>query len=227
MARTARTARSMRPWIIGAVVAIVVIAAAALILPRTPLLPVKNIAVEGARQLSPEEIVGATGIATGTPMGGVDTHAAAAGVAGLPWVKSATVSRLWPSTIAVDVTEHVAVAYVTGSDGDHLIDASGEEFTVGQAPEGAVEVTGDAAGNEQVRSAAVEVATSISEASRPQVAEIEARGAHNLVLHLSDDRTVVWGASEDNANKALALDTVLQREGSEFNITNPQLVTVR
>ena len=219
--------RTKRYWILGAVVTLVVIAAAALLLPRTQLFAVKDVRVEGASQLTAEEIVGASGVATGTPMGSVDTHAAAIGVAGLPWVKTATVSRTWPATITVEVTEHRAVAYTSQSDGDHLLDVDGEEFTVGTAPEGAVEITGDAAGDDAVRTAAVEVSSSLSDASRPQVASLETRGAHTFVLHLRDERTVVWGANEDNANKALALDAVLQREGREFNISNPQQVTVR
>ena len=47
------------------------------------------------------------------------------------------------------------------------------------------------------------------------------------MLRLREGRTVVWGAAEDNANKALALESVLQMEGTEFNISNPELVTTR
>lgn len=71
------------------------------------------------------------------------------------------------------------------------------------------------------------MASSISGPSREAVESIEARSPNTFVLKLNDGRTVVWGASENNANKALALDTVLQREGQEFNISNPQQVTVR
>lgn len=219
--------RTKRYWILGAVVTLIVLVAAAVLLPRTQLFPVRDVRVEGAGQLTAEEIVGASGVATGTPMGSVDTHAAASGVAGLPWVKTATVSRSWPATITVVVSEHRAVAYTSQSDGDHLLDIDGKEFAVGSAPEGAVEITGDGADDDVVRAAAVEVSSSLSDASRPQVASMETRGAHTFVLHLHDGRTVVWGANEDNANKALALDAVLQREGSEFNISNPQQVTVR
>ena len=52
-------------------------------------------------------------------------------------------------------------------------------------------------------------------------------GKYTYELRTADGRTVVWGAPEDNENKALALETVLQMDGQRFNIANPQLVTSR
>ena len=72
-----------------------------------------------------------------------------------------------------------------------------------------------------------EVASSISDTARPRVRALETEGKYNYKLVLDDDRVVHWGASVDNANKALALETVLQMEGGEFNISNPELVTSR
>lgn len=228
-----------RGWIIGGALAVLLVAVLAVVLPRTKAMPVKDIEVRGAQQLSTEEVAAATGIAPGTPMGAVDTHAAAVSVAGLPWVETVTVSRGWPSTITVDIAEHTAVAFFTGGDGAHLINADGDEFAVDDPPPGAVEITGDAArgasgdsggssdsGGSVLRDA-VEVAASLSEPAREAVKSLEARSPHTFVLHLADGATVVWGANGDNANKALALDTVLQREGSEFNISNPGQITVR
>ena len=74
---------------------------------------------------------------------------------------------------------------------------------------------------------AVEVASSITDAARPQVRELTTEGNHSFVLRLDGDRTVVWGAAEDDRNKALALETVLQLPGQTFNISNPELVTSR
>ncbi|QPK82681.1 FtsQ-type POTRA domain-containing protein [Corynebacterium qintianiae] len=219
--------RNKRRLAAGALLAVILLIVAALVLPRTQAVPVKSIAVEGAQQVTPEQIVSATGISLGMPMGAVNTHDAAVGVAGVPWVKTATVSRSWPSTIEVEITEHVAVAFVRDGEGSHLINSAGDVFAVDEPPAGAVEITGDAAREDGVLAAAVEVAASISEKGREAVRSLEARGPHIFVLHLTDDRTVVWGANEDNANKALALDVVLQREGGEFNVTNPEQVTVR
>jgi len=193
----------------------------------TPLMSVKHFQVEGNAHISEEDAVRASGIRSGTPLAQVKLRDAAAGVVALPWVKSATASCGWPSTIKLTVIENDAVAFFSQEDGAHLLDADGREFAVDVPPENAVELTGAAGTDEAVRKGAVDIAGALSDQGRENVEAIEARGKHDYVLHVKEGRTVTWGASEDNRNKSLALDTVLHREGAEFNITNPQLVTVR
>lgn len=213
---------------IASVVALILVVLAAVwaVVYFTPLMSVKHIVAEGNEHVTDEEVVAASGVQPGTPLAQVDARAAASGVASLPWVKSATASRSWPSTIKLKVDENVAVAFINGSEGAVLIDAEGKDFATDTPPEGTIELTGGI-DDEAVRKDAVDIASSLSEHGRNAVESIEARGAYDFVLHVKEGRTVVWGASEDNENKALALDTVLQREGVEFNVTNPQLVTVR
>ena len=221
-----RAAR-MRRRIITVAVALLFVGAVAAVLPFTQAVPVKGVEVQGANHLSEEEVRAASGIVEGTPMARVDLNDAAAAVAGLDWVRSASVGRHWPSTVVVRVEENVAVAYTENGDGTHLIDAEGREFTVDAPPPGAIKLGGPALAEDGVQADVVAVATSISERARGQVMSIEARGRYDFVLRLADDRSVVWGAAEDNDNKARALETVLQREGREFNVSNPELVTVR
>lgn len=200
------------------------VAALVAIAPFTPVMGVKEVAVEGNRTLSTEQVRDLTGIAPDTPMGRVNVTDAAHRVASDPWVKTVTVARNWPNTIDVALEEHVAVAYLRQSDGAHLIDREGKDFLVAEQPAGAVELVGASADNEQAMADAVDIASSISDEARAEIAVIEV-GPFNHVLKTHDGRTIYWGASEDNQNKAYALEAVLQMEGEEFNITNPQLVT--
>lgn len=193
----------------------------------TPLFSVKNVEVEGNAHLDNEDVVAAADVAEGTPLAQVNMRQTASNVVSLPWVKSATASRKWPSTISVEVVENVAVAYRSSSEGMHLIDREGKEFAVDTPPEDAVELTGSADKDEAVRKDAVDIASALSDTGRGAVKSIEAKSKYEFVLNLKDDRIVVWGASEDNKNKSLALDTVLQREGKEFNVTNPRQITVK
>lgn len=207
---------------IAATVAIVVAVCAAV--PFTPLMSVNDIAVEGSVNLPEEEVRNLTGIDYGTPIGKVKPRRAAENVAANPWVDSATVSRAWPNGVSVEITEHDPVAWVDIDGQPHLIDREGRDFIVAAPPAGAVEIQGVA----QERFAqAVEVASSISDVARPRVRALKANGDYTYTLVLDDDRVVQWGAATDNANKALALETVLQLEGHEFNISNPELVTLR
>lgn len=203
---------------------ITLIAAVVAALPFTPAMPVDAVSVEGAVNLPAEEVEALSGIEAGTPMGRVDVRGAAHRVAGNPWVDSATVKRQWPNAVDITVVEHTPVAWLDQSGEPHLINSEGKDFVVAQPPVGAVQLTG--IGDEQMREA-VEVAAAITDPARPQVRELTTDGAHNFVLKVEGDRTVVWGAAEDNRNKALALETVLQLPGQSFNISNPELVTSR
>lgn len=203
---------------------ITLIAAVVAALPFTPAMPVDAVSVEGAVNLPAEEVEALSGIEAGTPMGRVDVRGAAHRVAGNPWVDSATVKRQWPNAVDITVVEHTPVAWLDQSGEPHLINSEGKDFVIAQPPVGAVQLTG--IGDEQMREA-VEVAAAITDPARPQVRELTTDGAHNFVLKVEGDRTVVWGAAEDNRNKALALETVLQLPGQTFNISNPELVTSR
>ncbi len=207
--------------VIGCITLIAVVVAA---LPFTPAMPVDAVNVEGAVNLPAEEVEALSGIEAGTPMGRVDVRGAAHRVAGNPWVDSATVKRQWPNAVDITVVEHTPVAWLDQSGEPHLINSEGKDFVVAQPPVGAVQLTG--IGDEQMREA-VEVAAAITDPARPQVRELTTDGAHNFVLKVEGDRTVVWGAAEDNRNKALALETVLQLPGQSFNISNPELITSR
>ena len=219
--------RARRRTIASVGVSLLVLAGIAAAMPFTPMMPVHGVNVDGNAALTPEQVEELTGIVPETPMGRVDVRAAAEGVAANPWVKSATVKRDWPSSIQVDVEEYTAVAFVVLEDGAHLIDAEGKDFLVADPPPGAMELVGPGIEDEEGKRAAVEIAASISEKARGQVEALDARGPYEYVLRLREGRTVVWGAAEDNANKALALESVLQMEGTEFNISNPELVTSR
>lgn len=208
------------------VASVAALAGLAAIVPFTPAMPVSGIEVEGNHALDASRVEELTGIETGTPMGRVDVRQAAEQVAADPWVKSVTVKRDWPSNVDVAVEERTAVAYITQQDGAHLIDSDGKDFVVAEPPAEAVELVGAQVGDQEALRGAVSVAASISDSSRGQISSIEV-GTYTYELRTVDGRTVVWGAPEDNENKALALETVLQMDGQQFNIANPQLVTSR
>lgn len=209
---------------IGGCIGIVAVLAA--VAPFTPVVPMRGINVHGNHVLTQEYVQQLADIAPDTPMGRVDVRRAAQNIAADPWVETVTVSRDWPSSVDVEVTEHVAVAFIVQDDGTHLIDSNGVDFLVAEPPPQAIELVGAPIEDAEAMAAVVDIAASISERARNEVAAIDVAPL-NHVLRTNDGRTIVWGASEDNENKSYALEAVLQMEGREFNITNPQLVTSR
>lgn len=188
-----------------------------------PVLRVSGYEVTGSAHTPQEEIVEATGVEEGDNLVRVDAGRAARGVADLPWVHGATVSRGWPGTLEVAVTERRAVLFTREADGDHLIDEDGVPFIIDVPPEDSVEVTGEP----ESFGGIADVVTALPEHIRWIVASVDAPGPHELTLHLHDGRTVYWGASENNHDKALAMQTVIQRGGEHWNVSSPAMVTVR
>lgn len=188
-----------------------------------PILRVSGYAVTGNVHTPEEQIIEATGVAEGDNLARVDAGRAARGVADLPWVHSATVSRGWPGTLEVAITERRAVLYTREADGEHLIDEGGVPFIIDIPPAGAVEVTGEP----ESFGGIAEAVTALPDHVRDMVASVDAPGPHELTLHLRDGRTVYWGASQNNHDKAVAMQTVIQREGQHWNVSNPAMVTVR
>jgi cell division protein FtsQ len=125
-----------------AVVAVVVLALAA---SRTPLLDVDRVVVTGVDGARAEAVRSAAAVAPDQPLVSLDTGAVAARVEDLPWVGSAQVSRSWPATVRVRVTEREVVAVVQVTD-EHvaLVDAGGYVVAVEQGAVGPTDGGGDA-----------------------------------------------------------------------------------
>ncbi len=192
-----------------------------------PVLRVNNYAVTGNVHSPEENVIEATGVARGDNLVRVDAGQAARGVVELPWIRSATVSRQWPSTLVVDVTERQALLYSRETDGDHLIDEEGRPFLIGVPPDDSVEVTGDLREDLEVLADVAAVISSLPGHVREMVSTIDVPGRYELTLHLHDGRTFYWGASDGNHDKALAMQTAIQRPGEHWNVSNPTLLTLR
>ena len=75
--------------------------------------------------------------------------------------------------------------------------------------------------------AAVEAVAALPAPIREKVTTLEIADRYSLTFHTKDEKTIFWGASEDNKNKAIAFEDVLKLEGESWNISNPSLVTRR
>lgn len=212
---------------ISSLVAVCVVAAALIFF--VPVFKVQEIRVSGNVATTPADIEQASGIHKGSNLARVDVAGAARQVASLPWVQRATVQRSWPSAVAVEVTERQAVAYAKRSDGPHLIDAEGKVFLVDNPPKGAVEITGTGADDEEVMAGAAQIVDALTKTLPPEqrgdLKGIEAKSKFEYTAKFGDGRTVYFGSAESIHDKALAARTALTRDGKEWNVSNPELVT--
>jgi POTRA domain, FtsQ-type len=132
--RSAGRRRLKRVTLVLAGMAIVVLALAAT---RTPLLDVDRVLVTGVDGARADAVRSAAAVAPDQPLVSLDTGAVASRVEALPWVASAQVSRSWPATVRVRVTEREVVAAVQVTDAHvALVDVDGYVVAIEQ---GAVE----------------------------------------------------------------------------------------
>lgn len=158
----------------------------------------------------------------------IDTTVMAERVARLPKVRSARVQRVFPSSVRVTVVERVAVLYFDAPDGTHLVDGDGVEFAIEPPPPGTPKlVTAGAGGADPVTRAAVAVVAAVPGELRLQTGEVVARSVSDIALELRDGRTVLWGGTSDGQRKAAVVGPLLTQPGKVFDISSPNLVTVK
>jgi cell division protein FtsQ len=86
---------------------------------------VDNIKISGYRETSEIDILDRIGLDGWTSLVGFDAEAARARVAGLPWIETASVRKIYPDTIEVVVTERTPFALWQHGNQISVIEASG------------------------------------------------------------------------------------------------------
>ena len=212
---------------LGAVMAVAVVLFG---LTRSPVLDVDHVRVSGVQHTSADAIQRASGIRRHAPMTDVDLDRARRGVLALPWVRTVSITRAWPSTVRIVVTERSAVAVVpAGNTGFSLVDGEGRvlesspTLTAGYVvlanvpPPGEPGTTIDASASD-----ALDVARSLPSSLRSKVSTI-VPDANGVTLRLVAGGVVRLGDANDLGAKLRAADTVL----SEADTKNLCAVDVR
>ncbi len=243
MTRTA-PARSVRPppevyrrrRLAAAVVAVLLLGALGLIvrvmLYDSHLFDVQGVQVEGISTLAEADVVAAAAVPIGAPLASIDTSDIATRVAQLPAVSMATVTRSWPHTVTVTVVERVPVATATTSAGVELVDAAGVVYPGAPAPGLPRLVFGAVGPNDPSTRSALAALATLPPPIRSQVLTVDATVAGSgvpgqVTFGLTGNRQVVWGTEDRAAEKAAVLVPLLTQPGRVFDVTSPDLPTIR
>ena len=239
--RSARRSRGVRRFA-RALLLLAPVLGLAWVLLGSSWLAVDRVEVVGAVRVSAAEVERAVAVGSGTPLARVDTGAAEQRVAALPPVLAVDVSRSWPGTLRVEVTERTAVAAVVGAaggaagsagvsvaDGVRLIDAGGVLFGAERAlPAGLVALRVEAPGpQDPTTRAALQVHADLPVALRQRVRAITARSPSAVELVLADGKQVVWGAPGGTATKAAAALVLLRTDSTVVDVSAPGVVVRR
>ncbi|EHI42380.1 cell division protein FtsQ [Rhodococcus opacus PD630] len=210
------------------VVGVVVVVALGLVAWFTPLLSVRETDVAGATSISEEQIRQVLAVPQGQPLLRVDTEGAAQRVAAIPKVATARVQRVYPSTIRVTVTERVPVVFVDSPGGTHLLDAEAVDYEIAPPPPGVPRLVTETPGwGDPSTEAAIEVLESMPPQLRGQVGRVAAKSISDISVTLLDGRTVVWGGTEKSERKAAVTLPLLTQPGQTYDVSSPDLPTVR
>jgi cell division protein FtsQ len=75
--------------------------------------------------------------------------------------------------------------------------------------------------------AALQVIQSLPADLDGRVRQVSATSAEGVSLSLSDGRTVVWGGTDRGADKARVLATLLRRKADVYDVSSPDVVTLK
>ena len=222
-----RTVRGLKVLMWSALISVLVVGLG-LLLYFTPMMSARNIVVVGLGAVTQDEVIAAAAVSPGTPLLQVDTDAVAERVAAIRWVASARVQRQYPSTLRVTVVERVPVVVKDYPDGPHLFDKDGVDFATAPPPAGVPYLDTDHPGpSDPPTKAALQVMTAL----RPEVAglvgRIAAPSVASITLTLIDGRTVVWGTTDRTEEKAVKLGALLTQPGQTYDVSSPDLPTVK
>lgn len=90
---------------------------------------IQDVRVTGRTQTRKDELLAAVGVQRGDPIFGFDTEAARLRIERLGWVEAATVTRLLPDTIRIEIAEREPFALWQRGGELSLIDAAGRPIT--------------------------------------------------------------------------------------------------
>ncbi len=206
--------------VLGAVAALVGLAAAIVAATRSPLFDVEAVNVEGATHTSLDALEEITAPLYGRPLLEVDITTAKAQLAALPWVYEVSSDRGLDGTVTFTVTERTAVAAVAGADAWLLVDGAGRVLDeVTGPPAGIVAVDGVVleahAGDwasEQVLPA-VRVAGALPPALVDAVVSVRVADTpeQGILLVLQGGGSVILGNDLDLDQKFVSTATMLDR----------------
>ncbi|MGI9162588.1 MAG: cell division protein FtsQ/DivIB [Mycobacterium sp.] len=225
--KTERSVRGLRSVIWGIVLAVASVALG-LVLYFTPVMSARSIVVVGTGAVTREEVVDVAKVQLGTPLLQIDTDGVADRVAGIRRVGSARVQREYPSTLRITIAERVPVVVKDFPDGPHLYDRDGVDFATAPPPPGLPYIEVEHPGpTDPPTMAALEVMTALRPEVVAQVGRVAAPSVAAITLTLNDGRTVVWGTTDRTEEKAEKLAALLTQPGRVYDVSSPDLPTVK
>ncbi|HZD66600.1 MAG TPA: FtsQ-type POTRA domain-containing protein [Acidimicrobiales bacterium] len=196
-----RRGRSRRRWwALGGGLGAGAAGVAALVVLHSPLLAVRTVRVRGTSHVPRAQVLALVGVGRTTPLVDIRPGPAEAALERLPWVASAQVTRSWPSTLEVHITERVPIAQLRTTTGSWAeVDRAGEVLARAGGPfPGVVMLAGPTLAQAQAAgrdAPGLAVAAALPASLRRQVAQVDVLPGGQVALGLAHGGKVVLGTT--------------------------------
>ncbi|WP_245647327.1 cell division protein FtsQ/DivIB [Microtetraspora niveoalba] len=191
-------------------------------------LGVRDVQVSGGVRVPPDEVRRVVGVAPGTPLARVDLEEVRRRVAALTQVESARVDRAWPGTLQVSVVERTPLAVARVAGRTVTVDRYGVFLgDAGAAVRLPLLRVQRPAPDDLATRSALAVLAALPEGVKARVGEVAAPSPGSVTLRLSDSRTVRWGDAERSEEKARVLQRLLRTPARSYDVSSPDVVTVK
>ena len=227
--RPNRQVEIRRRWV--ALLSVLTVVALVYLLFFSSMLGVQDVSVSGARTVPADQIRAVAAVPADKPMLRLSTDEIRDRVAAMPGIATVEVSRSWPNTVEITVTERTAIAFFDsgpGGDGVHLVDGGGVVFkTVPSRPSGLPELKlPKVSADDPVTRAVTAVLGVIPEQLLKQVTTATAKTPASVEFTLSSGKIVRWGTAEQTDRKAKVLAALLTQDGKVYDVAAPELPTI-
>ncbi|MFI6319183.1 cell division protein FtsQ/DivIB [Nonomuraea sp. NPDC050556] len=195
----------------------------------SPVLGVRSVEVVGNLTVETGSIQSQAGVPSLQPLATVDLADVETRILALRKIATAKVVRAWPSTLRIEVVEREAVAVVPVDGKAALVDRTGVVTEIKDvAPPRLPVLRLDRPGpGDPATIAAIKVVGELPPDLARRVEEVRATSAEGISLKLTDGRTVVWGGADRGADKARILADLLRRKAQVYDVSSPDVVTLK
>lgn len=204
-----------RRWLVGGA-AILALALFVVIGVFTPVMAVREIQLEGAQSVNPEELRQALGRLEGTPLALVSDQDVHRALEPFPLIQRYAVERIPPHTLIVRIEERTPVIAMQREDEFELLDAAGvllgrvAERPAG-VPLGSPELTDTSSAAFQ---AAATVVRDMPADMREHLVAVRASSAQDVSFELAGGTEVIWGEAVETQKKAAVLRSMIASIGA-------------
>ena len=215
-ARRSRSRRRVLRAVLGLLLA-VLLGTAVWLVYFSAVFGTRSVAVSGTHEVTADQVTSAAAVPLGLPLARQQLDAIARRTTTLPQVSAAKVTRAWPDTVRITVTEREPLLGIVQPDGFLVADKAGVVFGARTSlPPGVVQVAADPA-NRPLLVELGAVVLSLPPEVRAQMTSIEAATPDSIRLRTTSGLTIVWGDSSQSALKA-QVATALLSSGAKTSI---------